>query len=307
MKENNKQTTKVAICYDFDGTLSPYNMQEVSFIPALGMTPEQFWIEVKKNAKENNMDEVLAYMNLMIDKAREKNMPMTLLDLVKHGKNVSFFKGVDTWFERINEYATSLGLEAEHYVISSGIEEIIKGTPIGKKFNHIFACRFMYNQGAAIQPATAVNYTNKTQFLFRINKGIFNYYENEAVNRYTPNEDKYVHFSNMIYIGDGETDVPCMKMVMYQGGKAVAVYNPDKKEQKEKKVGGKIVQNARQSAKQIAMELYEHNRADFIAPTDYSKDSPLEKIVKNIIDLIKNQAVSFEIKKSIDKEIQKSK
>ena len=303
-----KQRTKIAICYDFDGTLSPDIMQEVSFIPSLGMTPADFWAEVKQNAKESNMDEILAYMNLMIEKARQKKLPMSLLSLTKHGKKVQIFKGVETWFERINKYAASLGLEVEHYVISSGVEEIIRGTSIGKKFNHIFACRFMYNQRNAVQPATAVNYTNKTQFLFRINKGIFNYYENEAVNQYMPNEDKYIHFSNMIYIGDGETDVPCMKMVMYQGGQAIAVYNTEKKERKEKRDSkGKVIQKAKKSAKQTALELYEHGRADFIAPTDYSSGSQIETIVKNIIDGISVRSKCLEIKDKITKDLAKAR
>lgn len=302
-----KQRTKIAICYDFDGTLSPDIMQEVSFIPSLGMTPAEFWAEVKHNAKESNMDEILAYMNLMIAKAKENKQPMTLLNLTKHGKKVRLFKGVENWFGRINKYAASLGLEVEHYVISSGVEEIIRGTTIGKKFNHIFACRFMYHDRCAIQPATAVNYTNKTQFLFRINKGIFNYYENEAVNRYMPNEDKYIHFSNMIYIGDGETDVPCMKMVMYQGGQAIAVYNPEKKGQKEKLDSrGNVIRKGRKSAKQTAMELYQHGRADFIAPTDYSANSQIEKIVKNIIDGISVRVKCQEIKDKINKDLAKT-
>lgn len=299
-----KQQTKIAICYDFDGTLSPDIMQEVSFIPSLGMSSAEFWAEVKQNARESNMDEILAYMNLMIAKAAQKKQPMTLLALTRHGKKVRMFKGVDSWFSRINQYAASLGLQVEHYVISSGVEEIIRGTSIGKKFNHIFACRFMYHDRRAVQPATAVNYTNKTQFLFRINKGIFNYYENDAVNQYMPDEEKYVNFSNMIYIGDGATDVPCMKMVMYQGGKAIAVYNPEKKAREEiRDADGKVIFRAKKSAKEMAMELYKHNRADFIAPTDYSENSRIETIVKNIIDGISVQAKCIDLKKQIDLEI----
>lgn len=285
--------TKIAICYDFDGTLSPDNMQEVSFIPKIGMSPHHFWQKVNENAKLNNMDSVLSYLNLMIDMAKIKGVPMSKEDLKNHGKEVKLFAGLNTWFDRINEYGQSKNIEIEHYIISSGCEEIINGTKIADKFKHIFACSFVYNQNNAVKPATAVNYTNKTQHLFRINKGIFNYWQNDELNCYTPPQSKYIPFSNMIYIGDGETDVPCMKMVMYQGGQAIAVYNPDKNGDENHK-----------SAKEIAVELYKHKRADFIAPTNYEKGSEIEEIVKNIIDEITVRTKSNEIKAKIDKDLQ---
>lgn len=287
-----KKTIKMAICYDFDGTLSPQYMQNVSFLPALGYAdPKKFWEEVKECAKKQNMDETLAYMNLMIDKAKEKNIALTPKFLMNCGKDIIFFPGVLTWFDRINRYAKDKGIFLEHYIITSGNEEIIRGTKIKRFFKYIFACKFaykgVYSQLIAEKPAAAVNYTNKTQHLFRINKGIFNYWQNDEVNRYMPEEEKYLDFKNIIYIGDGETDVPCMKMVMYQGGHAIAVYNPEQKGQKEKcNKKGEITQQKKRSSFEIAKDLLLQKRVNFIAPTDYSDNSKLDMIVKNIIDRI---------------------
>lgn len=278
--------TKIAICYDFDGTLSPDNMQEDTLIPLLGMNKDQFWIEVGNIAKKHNMDIVIAYMNLIIERAQQKNIPITKENLKKFGRNVRLYKGVETWFDRINLYAATKNLEVEHYIISSGIEEMILGTRINKAFKHIFASSFYYNKGIATMPATVVNYTNKTQHLFRINKGIFNYYENNLVNRHTPQNEKYIQFKDIIYIGDGETDVPSMKMVSLQGGHAIAVYDPKK-------------EKSRQSAK----DIYNHFRANFVAVTDYSKGSELEQIVKTVLDKLEIQAKFFELQKKIRKEI----
>ena len=276
-------TTKLipmAICYDFDGTLSPQYMQNVSFLPTLGYSnPKDFWDEVKEKKKKQNMDETLAYMNLMIDKAREKNIALTPRFLMQCGKDIRFFPGVLSWFDRINDYAKSKGIALEHYIITSGNEEIIRGTAIKKFFKYIFACKFAYkkiaSQLVAEKPAAAVNYTNKTQHLFRINKGILNYWQNEEVNKYMPEEEKYLDFKNMIYIGDGETDVPCMKMVIYQGGHSIAVYNPQS-----------VTEAQKHSSYEIAKDLLNHKRVNFIAPTDYTENSKLDMIVKNIIDRI---------------------
>lgn len=265
---------KMAICYDFDGTLSPQYMQNVAFLPRLGIKPDDFWAEVKSVARAQNMDETLAYMNLMIDKAQEKGVPLTLKFLMACGKNIELFNGVDGWFSRVDKYAESKNIDLEHYVITSGNEEILRGTKIKKFFKYIFASKFAYKKtGAkfiAEKPAAAVNYTNKTQHLFRINKGIFNYWQNKEINEHTPKDRKYVDFENMVYIGDGETDVPCMKMVKMQGGHAIAVFNPA----------------LRGNAPDIAADLLKNDRVDFIAPTDYAENGKLDLIVKNIIDRV---------------------
>ncbi len=271
-----KKLIKVAIAYDFDGTLAPGNMQEHAFLPTLGIDPKTFWTNTKKKARENDMDEILAYMQITLDEARIKNLPIRKSDFINYGKGIQFFEGVETYFERINAYAKTKDIVIEHYIISSGLREFIKGTKIAKYFKNIFASGFEYDaNGVAVWPALAINYTNKTQYLFRINKGINNSYDNYEINKFMPEKDRYIPFEQMIYIGDGETDVPAMKMIKYQGGKAIAVYNPKIRAKKNKP-----------SPKQICENLISQNRANYIAPADYSEGSELDKMIKLIIDKI---------------------
>ena len=271
-----KKLIKVAIAYDFDGTLAPGNMQEHAFLPSLGIDPKSFWGKTKKKAKENDMDEILAYMQLTLEEARTKNFPIRRSDFMQYGKGIEFFEGVETYFGRINLYAKEKGVIIEHYIISSGLREFVKGTKIAKYFKNIFASGFEYDaSGVAVWPALAINYTNKTQYLFRINKGINNSYDNYEINKFMPEKERYIPFEQMIYIGDGETDVPAMKMIKYQGGKAIAVYNPKIRAKKNKK-----------SPKQICEDLISQNRADYIAPANYSDGSELDKMIKLIIDKI---------------------
>ena len=275
-----KRLIKAAIAYDFDGTLAPGNMQEHAFLPTLGIKPSEFWPEANRRAKENDMDEILAYMQLMLDKSKSKDMSIQKSDFKHYGTSIKLFEGVESYFDRINTYANKQGVTLEHYIISSGLREFIKGTRIAKYFKNIFASGFKYNvSGFAEWPALAINYTNKTQYLFRINKGINNSYDNTEINKYMPEEERPIPFKRMIYIGDGETDVPAMKMIKYQGGYAIAVYNPKVRAKK-----GKL------SPKQICEGLIVQNRADFIAPANYNENSELDKTIKLIIDKIHIEA-----------------
>ena len=268
-----KKLTTIAIAYDFDGTLAPGNMQEHSFIPKLGIDAGTFWTEVKKRAMDNDMDEILAYMEFMLQKSDHVGLPVRKKDFEDYGKDIELFEGVESYFDRINNYALEKGLLLEHYIISSGLREFIHGTKIASHFKYIFASGFRYNSNeVATWPALAINYTNKTQFLFRINKGIRNSYDNTEINKHMLEENRPVPFSQMIYIGDGETDVPAMKMIKYQGGSAIAVYNPKQRAKK-----GKL------SSKQICQQLISQDRADFIAPADYTEDSILDILIKTII------------------------
>lgn len=279
-----KKLQRIAIAYDFDGTLAPGNMQEHNFLPALGIKPKTFWANAKKKAKEQDMDEILAYMQLTIDEANNKNLPIRKTDFINYGRSISFFDGVETYFDRINTYAKKKGITIEHHIISSGLREFVKGTKIAKYFKNIFASGFEYNaSGVAVWPALAINYTNKTQYLFRINKGIDNSYDNQEINKYMPEKERHIPFKQMIYIGDGETDVPAMKMIKYQGGKAIAVYNPKVRAKKGKK-----------SPKQICEDLINQDRADYIAPANYSEGSELDSLLKLIID---KMASEIELKK----------
>ena len=271
---------KVAIMYDFDDTLAPGNMQEYAFIPNLEIDAGEFWEHCAVLAKEHNMDSVLAYMYMMVNLAKQKNLKITKSEFYKQGEIITFFNGVETWFERINEYGKSLGLEVEHYVISCGLKEIIEGTKIAKEFKRIFACGFAYDENETpFWPNHAINYTSKTQYIYRIRKQqLDNLYDSYELNEYINDRSLLIPHSNMIYVGDGETDVPCMKIVKNEGGHSISVFNPNK----EKKM-------------KIANKLYHDNRVNFIAPADYSENSKMEKIVKSILDqvAIKNTLDSY--------------
>lgn len=252
-----------ALLYDFDKTLSPRDMQEYAFIPGIGMEPEEFWKKCNRLMVENNMDAILAYMYVMRQEARGKLL-LTRQELNKLGGDVALFPGVDTWFSRVNTYAGGLGLSAEHYIISSGLKEIIEGTKIAGEFREIYAAEYLYNSfGEPVWPAMAVNYTSKTQFLFRINKGLFDVTDSRAINEFMPEEKRRVPFRNMIYIGDGYTDVPCMKLVRVNGGHSIAVYQGD-----------------RSHVDRLVLQ----GRADFGLRADYSQGGEMEKTVFTILE-----------------------
>jgi len=270
-----KKYTTIAIAYDFDGTLAPGNMQERSFLPNLGINKDDFWEENRKVAEVNDMNETLSYMQLMLKKANAKGQLITRKAFEDHGKDIDFFEGIEEYFDKINKYAKTKGLKIKHYIISSGLRDIIKGTKIFKHFDRVYASAYKYDvNGGADWPALAVDYTNKTQFLFRINKGIDNSWDNSKINKYVIEENRPIPFSKMIYIGDGETDVPSMKMINYQGGTSIAVYNPN------------LRSNAGKKAKKVCEELIIQKRATYIAPAKYTEDSDLYKIIQLCIDKI---------------------
>lgn len=253
----------VAIMYDFDRTLCTKDMQDYSFIPSLGMTESEFWQYANVLGQREHMDSILAYMYAMVKISKDKNIPLLRQNLVDMGKNVELFKGVEGWFDRITEFGKDNGMQVEHYVISSGMKEIIEGTPISKCFKSIFACEFLYDEnGNGVWPKTDVNYTNKTQFVYRINKGVLDVANDIDLNRSMPDDSKRVPFCNMIYIGDGLSDVPCMKMMKAYGGYSIAVY-----QNKDSKVE----------------DLLKKGRVDYIYPADYSENTGLDITVKNII------------------------
>lgn len=256
--------TIIALMYDFDKTLCTKDMQEYNFIPKIGMTSDTFWTESNSLASAKKMDQILAYMYLMLKKSEATSNSILRKDFVDAGKTVEFFPGVLEWFDRINAWGEAHGVTIEHYIISSGLKEIIEGTPIKRKFKEIYASEFLYDEMVSpYGPKLAVNYTAKTQFLFRINKGVLDISQNNKLNEYVPDHARRVPFSHMIYIGDGLTDVPCMKLVKLNGGKSIAVYQPRKR----KKV----------------TPLLQDKRVDFIAEANYSEGSELESIVQEII------------------------
>lgn len=262
---------RAAIVYDFDGTLARGNIQEHSFIPGFGLDIAEFWEKTNGMAREHDADQILTYMYEMLVQSRAHGIKLTREALHEHGRTVPFFRGVESWFARINAYARSRHLALEHYVISSGIREMILGCGIASEFEQVYASSFLYDSsGEAVWPALSINYTTKTQYLFRINKGIDNCWDNEAINRWVPPDDRRLPFENMLFIGDGETDIPSMKMVRHQGGYAVAVFDPDKWDRLQTRIYGLIAED----------------RTNFVAPADYSEGSQLEVTVRGLLGRI---------------------
>ena len=265
----------VAIMYDFDKTLCTKDMQDYGFIPGLNLQPKEFWSKANVFGSKEEMDGILAYLYTMIVECRRQGKPLTRESLVGDGRGIELYPGVREWFDRVNLYGAVQGVQVEHYVISSGLREIIEGSGIDEKFTKIFACEFLYDEnGEALWPKTAVNYTNKTQFVYRINKGVLDISNDIDLNRSMPDDSKRVPFTNMIYIGDGLSDVPCMKMMKAYGGTAIAVYQDSNREKVE--------------------ELLRHDRVDFIFPADYREGGALNKTVHN---LIKKIAIADELTK----------
>lgn len=256
----------LAICYDFDKTLSPDDMQAQGFIQSLNVDVNEFWHESNTLAKEHDMDNNLAYMYMMATKSYGKQF-LTKEVLADYGSKVALYNGVSTWFERIRQYGLKQGVQIEHYIISSGLKEMIEGTEMAKNgaFKKIYASAFMFDdKGVAVWPAQAINYTNKTQFLFRIQKGVLDI-NDPGVNDYIRPEEQRVPFRNMIYIGDSDTDIPCMSLVNVNGGHSIGVYDPDSKN------------------KDKVYKMMQHHRIRYYAPADYTDGSDLDTVVKQII------------------------
>ena len=253
-----------AILYDFDKTLCTKDMQEYTFIPNVGMEAPAFWAEAGKLASEKKMDSILAYLYVMLDRARSAHRSITREDFVALGKDLKFYPGVRDWFGKIDRLGEELGLQVEHYIISSGLREIIEGSSIFDRFREVFACEFFYDEnGVAVWPKNVVNYTTKTQFLFRVNKGILDLSNDVDLNRYTPEDERPVPFRNMIYIGDGLTDVPCMKLVKVNGGCSIAVHPR----------GGQAK----------VEDLIRDGRVDYIQPADYTEGRALYNTVSDVL------------------------
>ncbi len=261
----------VVLMYDFDKTLCDRDMQEYNFIPALGLTPQEFWGKANETAEKYGMERILSYMYVMLNESKKKGIKLTREFLNSCARDMKLYKGVDTWFQRINKFGEALGVQVEHYVLSSGTTEIIEGSPIAKEFKRIYGCEFHYNEeGLADFPLNTVNYTTKTQYIFRISKGVFDITNDVDLNAKMELKDRHAQYKNMIYLGDGLTDVPCMKMVSERGGKSIALYQRSKMFK--------------------ASDLLLDGRADYLTQADYSEGSELESVVKLCIERISLEA-----------------
>lgn len=259
---------KIAFIYDFDKTLSPKDMQEYSFLPDINIVPSEFWAEVSKESKEQKADNIITYMQLMIEKAKANGREHELTkDALKNkGKDIELFEGVAEWFGLVKDYAKDRNAIVEHYIVSAGNKEILEGTSIASKFKKIYGCSFRFDKNNVAKSAgLAINYTNKTQFIFRINKGLLDEWDNSEINNYVQYSDRPIPFENMVYFGDGDTDIPCMKLVKEKGGYSIAVYKP-------------------KASKSKVEKLMKDGRINFFFPADYRQDKGIFKFCKTIID-----------------------
>ncbi len=259
----------IALVYDFDGTLSPRPMQDYAFLPQIGDDAAAFWKESNELARREGADALITYMRLMYKKAKARNVRIDRADLVAQGKNVELYAGVADWFDEIGAYvklrAETHGITLRHYVVSAGLTEIIEGTAIYKRFHNVFASEFWFEAYELPFPKRVITDTGKTQYLFRINKGIEDL--RVGINEHMDEQKRPIPFSNMIYFGDGDTDVPSMAVMRKNGGHAVAVYPPGK-------------------AKKKCVELFKAGRCDFFAPADYRRGSDLFKRTCLLLDRI---------------------
>ena len=269
-----------ALIYDFDGTLAKGNCAEHGLMPALGLNEHSdFWPEVNRKNRERDGDEILTYLGELAKRARDESKQDELKPerLQAYGKSIPLFPEVVDWFDAINRFASDQGIALSHYIVSSGLEEMIRGTPVAKHFKKIFGCRYHYDEatGHAKWPAVAIDYTTKTQYLFRINKGIENSWDNVTINEYIEPGERPVPFDHMIYFGDGDTDIPAMKMVKTQGGCSLAVFDGDKWD--DGKTQNKIE------------KLISEERANYVVRGDYTSGSQLDVTVRGILRLYKRK------------------
>ena len=257
--------TKVALIYDFDETLSTTYMQDYLLIPKLGMKPETFWKKANEWSLENKADQVTGSMYYFTKIAREKNICLSREMLKECGKDIEYYEGVEDWFNRINLFGKYLDLDIEHYIISSGYEEIIEGCSIRHYFKEVAGCAFAFDEnGMPIWPARVVNYQAKIQYLSKINKGLKKL-DDMAVNEYIPDENRPIPYTRIIYFGDGLTDVPSMKMVKSRNGTAIAVYKP------------------KSPKKRRATQMLKDDRVNFALPADYREGKGIDRAVKAVL------------------------
>ncbi len=257
----------LAIVYDFDHTLSPHYMQDHTILRRAGVDPSEFWLSCTTLIKERGYDQELAYMKRMLD--YDGIRKLSNADLQAMGPDLTFFPGVPDFFEELNAIVQQTryaewDIHLEHYVVSSGLKAILDGSNIAKHVKAIFGCEFDEDQGHIHFPKRTISHTQKTQFLFRVNKGLINL--DQDVNDHMPEEARRVPFGHMIYVGDGPTDVPCFTVIKKNGGLAVAVYNPH--------------DTTRKSFKKCYDLAHHADRVHFMAPADYQTGSQLRLILE---------------------------
>jgi len=262
---------KIALCYDFDGTLCSGYMQDQKLLHDCKIEPKNFWIKVANYAKENHCDPTLAYLMLLEQQMRSAGLKVNAETFKKYGKELKLFKGVNDWFSRIKQFGKFHSIEIQHFIISSGLADVIKGCTFIKDINLVYASSYIYENGKGVWPKLSVNYSNKVQFLYRINKGTFDVFDQVGVNaKKDANDSVNIPFENFIFFGDGETDVPCFSVNQKNSGKNICIY--EKGNEKSFDVGKK---------------LYSEGRVHYLLDGDYSENSEIDKLIKQFITLKK--------------------
>ena len=265
MKQNS-----IAIIYDFDGTLTPKTMQEYTLLPRLGIKSKNFWEDILLETKKTGAETMMVYMRHLLDCATEKKLSISKSEFLKMSKDIEYYDGVTSWFNKINKYVENKSnskIKIHHYIISAGHLEILEGISIKKHIKKIFASEYYYNKrDIAVFPKIVVTDTTKTQYLFRINKGKENLAD--SINEHMEETKRPIPFDNMIYIGDGLTDVPSMALIKKEGGHSIAVYQNNKNQIK------------------ISESLLKANRVDFIAPADFGEKSILYENMQYLLDYV---------------------
>jgi hypothetical protein len=268
----------IALVYDYDQTLSPFYMQDDVIFPAFGINGAKFWERCADLVQAQGYDHELAYMKCLLDYlAMDRPTNQQLKQL---GAKMRLYKGLPEMFEEFNldlleEHHSAAGIHVDHFVVSSGLKVLIEGSQLRPYLREIFGCEYAEDpEGKITFPKRVISHTQKTQYLFRINKGLLDMAQD--VNDHMPDDARPVPFPNMIYIGDGPTDVPCFTIMRKNGGHAIAVYNPD--------------DPSRASFKKCYSLSSHADRVRHIAPSDYRRGSHLrlllEESVREIADRI---------------------
>lgn len=260
---------RIALLYDFDCTLADGFMQSFGLVQDLGHRDINEYFEASNNlVGGEEMDMCLSMMAGIVRSANQQGKKVTREYLQGFGKNMKYYVGVEEWFDRVNAIGARYGYEIEHYVISSGLKELIEGSSISKYFKRIYANFFAYDQdGVAYWPSQVVNYSSKVQYVYRVRKNVLDDLGDVSKVNEKMADSEVLPFKNIIYLGDSQTDIPSFKVVKNSGGMAICVYDP-----------------ASAKAKGVAQKCFIEGRVNYFVPADYSEGSDLFELVKNYIE-----------------------